>query len=121
MFLILLKVERSYQKLKNSLHFREELTRPENQKFLTLRLKYKGKRKMIFMLSFIKKQKFSKLKYFFIIMKKYFFSFCDIFFYTQSVYFFHFMRNVCDILDHIVAFSLFFFRKILISFTGLPL
>ena len=54
-----------------------------------------------------KEAKCSKLKYFLIIIIKCFSSFYNIFFYTQ-VYFFHFVRDFCDVCDHIVAFYLSF-------------
>ena len=44
---------------------------------------------------------FSKLKHFFILTTKHFFSFYNIFFYTQQAFVFHFLRDFCNVYDHI--------------------
>ena len=75
------------------------------------------KTKLFYTFSY-KEAKLSKLKSFFIIIIKPLFSFCNIFFCTQQAFVFHFLRDFCNIHDHIVAFFFFFFRKILMSFTS---
>ena len=93
--------------LKNFLYFKRELAKPENFTFLFVvreLFQNKCKRKRFFILLFVS-AKFSKLKYFLVIIMNRLFSFYNISFYIQQAFAFHFLRDFCNVSNHIFIYT----------------
>ena len=101
------KMELSSPSLKNFLYFKRELAKPENFTFLFLvreLFQNKCKRKRFLILFFVS-AKFSELKYFLVKLMNRFFSFYNISFYIQQAFAFHFLRDFCNVPNHIFIYT----------------